>query len=156
MARIMNFLPRRRRRLEHDLERELQYHLERRVAELVQSGAGDSEARRQAVLEFGAVDNVQEEVRETWIWHGPDVLLRDLRYAVRTLLRSPGFAASTTLLLAIGIGANAAIFSLTDQVLLRKLPVPEPGSWFSSTGAAIRLRRPGAKEICSPTRCAVI
>src|SRR5262245_56714638 len=126
MSRIFNFLPSRRRQMERDLDRELQYHIDRRVAELVQGGFTENEARRQAVLEFGAIDNVQEEVREAWFWRGPDVLFRDSRYAVRTLLRSPGFAASTALLLAIGVGANAAIFSLVDQVLLRKLPVAEP------------------------------
>src|SRR5262245_7135861 len=112
MPRILNFLPSRRRQLERDLERELQYHIDRRVAELVQGGFTENEARRQAVLEFGAIDHVHEEVRDAWFSRGPDVLLRDLRYGVRTLLRSPGFAASTALLLAIGIGANAAIYSL--------------------------------------------
>jgi predicted permease len=126
LARILNLLPGRRRRLETDFERELKYHLDRRIADLQLSGLSESEARRQAIHEFGSVDAVQEEVRETWTSRWLDHLNRDVRYALRTLMRNPSFAVTAVLSLALGIGANAAMFSLIDQILLRSLPVSEP------------------------------
>jgi hypothetical protein len=108
--KLLNLLPSRRRRLERELDRELRYHLERRVLDLKQAGLGDAEARRRAALELGGVVQVQEEVRETWVWRRLDDLQRDVRYGVRTLVRSPGFAATALLSLAIGIGVNAAMF----------------------------------------------
>ena len=112
--------------MEQDLDRELRYHIERRVDDLIASGVGESEARRQAAIEFGGVAQVEEEVREAWFSRWLDDRGRDLRYAIRTILRSPGFAITAILSLALGIGANAAIFSLFDQLLLRPLPVREP------------------------------
>lgn len=126
MRRLLNLLGLRRRQMEHDLDRELRYHLDRRVDDLMTSGVSESEARRQAAVEFGGVAQVQDEVRDAWFWRWLDDCGRDLKYAVRTLLRSPGFTATAVLSLALGIGVNAAIFSLFDQVLLRLLPVREP------------------------------
>jgi predicted permease len=112
--------------MERELDRELRYHLDRRVDDLMKTGVGDTEARRQARVEFGGYAQVQQNVRDIWIWRWLDERKQDLRYALRTLLRSPGFTATAVLSLAIGIGANAAIFSLLDQVLFRLLPVKEP------------------------------
>jgi hypothetical protein len=126
MRRLLNLFGSRRRRMEQHLDRELRYHLERRVHDLIASGSGESEACRQAAIEFGGVAQVQEEVRDAWFSRWLDDLGRDLRYAVRTLLRSPGFTATAVFSVALGIGASAAIFSLFDQVLLRLLPVKEP------------------------------
>src|SRR5688500_12152922 len=126
LRRLLNLLKARRRRLEHDLDRELRDHLERRVADLRQAGLSEDDARRRAAIELGGVEQVREDVRETWVWRGLDDALRDVRYAARSLAHSPGFTATAVLSLAIGVGASAAIFSLADQVLFRLLPVREP------------------------------
>ena len=126
MRRLLNLLTKRRQGLERDLERELHDHLERRVADLRQAGLGEHDARRQAAIELGGVEQVQEDVRETWTWRWLEDAVRDARYAARSLARSPGFTITAVASLAIGIGASAAIFSLLDQVLLRLLPVREP------------------------------
>ena len=86
----------------------------------------DADARRQVALEFGGVLQVQEEVRDAWLWRWLANGQRDLQYAGRLLRRSPVFAATALLSIALGIGASTAVFSLIDQVLLRRLPVSEP------------------------------
>jgi predicted permease len=126
MAKLLNLLPWRRRRLERELDRELRYHLERRIDDLRRSGATVDDARRQAALEFGGLARVREEVSETWVWRWLDIVGRDIRYTFRALRRSPAFATTALLSLALGTGVNAAIFSLVDQVLLRPLPVHDP------------------------------
>lgn len=119
MAKLTNFLPWRRRRLEHDLERELQYHLERRVEDLRKAGLDDVEARRMAAVEFGGIVAVQEEVRETWTWRWVENVSRDIQYAVRTLRRNYGFTAVATLILALPIAASSMVFSLVNTALLQ-------------------------------------
>ncbi len=116
----------RRRRLEQDLARELQYHIDRRIDDLRRSGVSDTEARRLVALEFGGALQVREDVRETWSWGWLDDLRRDVRYGLRMLRRGPAFTATAILSLTLGIGGAAAIFSLVNQVVLRPLPVREP------------------------------
>jgi predicted permease len=117
----------RRRSLERGLDRELQYHVDRRVSDLVASGIAEQEARRRAVLEIGGLTQVREEVRDVWLTRWLRDFLYDLRFSLRSLLRSPSFTAATLLSLALGIGATTAIYSLVDQVILHALPVREPG-----------------------------
>ena len=117
----------RRGHLESDLDRELKYHLDRRVNDLVQSGLAEPEARRQANLEIGGVSHIREEVRDVWLSRWLRDFVYDLRFSVRSFLRSPSFTAAAVLSLALGIGATTAIYSLVDQVVLHALPVREPG-----------------------------
>ena len=121
MKQLLNWF--RRRKLESDLDRELKYHIDRRVSDLMHSGLPEPEARRQATLELGGVTQVQEEVRDIWLTRWLRDFAYDLRFSARSFLRSPSFTATAVLSLALGIGATTAIYSLVDQVVLHALPV---------------------------------
>ena len=125
MIQLFNWF--RRRSLERGLDRELQYHFDRRVTDLVSSGVPESDARRRAAVEIGGPSQVREEVRDVWLGRWIRDFLYDLRFSVRSLLRSRSFTATTLLSLALGMGATTAIYSLVDQVILQTLPVREPG-----------------------------
>src|SRR6266496_2702358 len=124
MRQILNWL--RRRKLESGVDRELGYHIDRRVSDLVRSGLSEREARRQAALELGGLTQVQEEVRDGWLSRWLRDFAYHLRYSARSFLRSPSFTATTVLSLALGIGATTAIYSLVNQVVLQALPVHQP------------------------------
>jgi predicted permease len=124
MKQLLNWL--RLQNLESGLDRELKYHFERRVNDLIHSGLPESEARRQAALEMGGVTQIREEVRDVWLTRWLQDFVYDLRFAARSFLRAPSFTATAVLSLALGIGATTAIYSLLDQVLLHALPVRGP------------------------------
>ncbi|HEY6387854.1 MAG TPA: ABC transporter permease [Candidatus Acidoferrum sp.] len=115
-----------RRRLYNDLSGEIQEHLEEKIDELVASGMSRKEATAAARREFGNVNLVEEDSRAVWRWPSIESVFADIRYALRTLRKSPGFTATAIVTLALGIGANTAIFMLLDAIRLRSLPVHDP------------------------------
>src|SRR6266404_5782084 len=115
-----------RRRLYSELSEEIREHLEEEIEELVAGGMSRIEAAAAARREFGNVTLTEEDSRDVWQWPMIENFLRDIHYGFRTLRKSPGFTFVVILTLALGIGANTAIFSLIDAVMLRMLSVGEP------------------------------
>jgi len=116
----------RKRRLDRELEGEILAHLEMAELDAIAAGLSPVEARREASRGFGGIEQMKEDHRDQRSVRWVENLLRDVRYGMASLARDPGFAAVTIGLLALGIGANAAMFSIVDAVLLKPLPFPEP------------------------------
>jgi predicted permease len=116
----------RKRRLDGELEGEIRAHLEMAELRAIAAGLSSEEARREARRDFGGIEQMKEDHRDQRSVRWVENLLRDVRYGMASLARDPGFAAVTIGLLALGIGANTAMFSIVDAVLLKPLPFPEP------------------------------
>ncbi|HUI54556.1 MAG TPA: ABC transporter permease [Bryobacteraceae bacterium] len=127
LFRKLQWLTRRPSR-EADLQEELEFHLEEEAGEFEKRGLGTEQARRAARRGLGNLALVQEDTRAAWTWTWWEQLGQDLHYALRTMTANKTFTALAILSLALGIGANTAIFSFMDSILLRPLPVPDPHS----------------------------
>jgi predicted permease len=127
-----------RRRFEHQLDAELQFHLEEQIRDFMKSGMTEEEARRTAMNSFGNASLIKEDVREAWGWTWIERLVQDLRYASRLLRQAPAFTIVAVLTLGIGIGATSAIFTQVNAVFWNPLPVQNPEelrtlAWTSPT-----------------------
>jgi predicted permease len=115
-----------KRQAEQELDEELCYHLEKDVERNIARGLSPEEARKAALRGFGAVQQIKEESRDARGVRLLEEIWRDMRYAARTLVKEPGFTLVAVIMLALGTGANTAIFTLIDKLLIRALPVDRP------------------------------
>ena len=142
-------------RVERELREEFESHLQLHIDDNIRAGMTPAQARREALLKYGPVEAIKDVYRERSGLPFLESLLRDVRFGFRTLRREPGFAAAAVATLAFGIGANTAVFSVVDPVLLRPLPYAEPhriveinggGQAFARFGKAIEVSPPALRE----------
>src|ERR1700758_676229 len=115
-----------RKAADAELNSELGFHLEQQIAENRAAGMNETEARQAALRLFGNPGVVRERARETWSWQWLELLIRDVHQGTRRLMRAPSFALTAIIVLALGIGANIALFTVVNSVLLKPLPVAHP------------------------------
>ncbi|HEU5080351.1 MAG TPA: ABC transporter permease [Opitutaceae bacterium] len=137
----------RRDKLDAEMAEEFAHHIELQSAEYRRNGMSEEDARTAAQRSFGGVEQIKERARDERSWLWLEQLLQDLRFAARTLLRKPGFALVAVITLALGVGANTAMFSLLNGLLLKPLPYDDAGQlvyiWESRTEVRDNLVSPG-------------
>jgi hypothetical protein len=124
----------RRKSMESSMADEMSFHIEAYTRDLIRSGVPSGEAERRARVEFGGVEVYKDGCREARGLRMLDDLRADLRYARRTLAKSPSFSITAILPLALGIGANTGLFTMIDTLLLRPVPVQDPSSLYQLFG----------------------
>src|SRR5262245_471653 len=141
VRRVLNTL--RRRTLDREIEEELQFHVDLRARDLQRAGVSAHEARREARRLLGNDSSLRDRTRESDVWVRLETALQDIRYAARTLWRAPLFTIAATLTLAIGIGANTAMYAVVYGVLIQPLPYADADrlyGLFQMSGRAGRTR----------------
>ncbi|MGC1362489.1 MAG: permease prefix domain 1-containing protein, partial [Silvibacterium sp.] len=108
------------------LNAELEFHIEQQTTENVAAGMSPEEARYAALRAFGNPTLLREQTKQNWSWSSMESLIRDLRYGVRTLARTPGFSFIVILVMALGTGATIAMFTVVHSILLNPLPYKNP------------------------------
>ena len=126
----------RRRRVESELDEELQFHLDHKIEEGISEGLSPEEARRRALLSMGGLDQRKEEIRDALRVHWLTDFFDDVRYAIRSLRRTPGLTAFIVVTISLGIGMTATPFSMLDALVFRPYPVPRPGDVLTLVGTS--------------------
>jgi predicted permease len=140
----------RKRRVESEMEREMRFHLELETENNIRLGLPTAEARRRAFVAFGGVERAKEDVRDERRTRWLEQLAADIRFALRGFLRRPLFAGGVITLIALGVGANTAIFSLVDHLLIAPLPYPDGNRMAQFLGTA-----GGGQVLVTPTRSSI-